>query len=107
LADDLNFAKAIGIIWQITKSSELNNRTKLALILDFDKVLGLQLNKTNKATSQNELKIPEEILKLKNERDLAREQKNWQKSDDLRKQIELAGFILEDKNNESIIRKKY
>jgi cysteinyl-tRNA synthetase len=110
LADDLNIAKAIGLVWQIVKSKEINSKTKIALILDFDKVLRLNLTEAiSQKDALNEMAtsaLGREILELKKERDVARQEKNWQKSDELRKEIEREGYILEDKNGESIIKKR-
>ena len=44
-------------------------------------------------------------MELKNERDTARKEKNWQKSDEIREEIEKEGYLLEDKNDQSILRK--
>jgi cysteinyl-tRNA synthetase len=104
LADDLNIAKAIGLVWQIVKSKEIDAKTKLDLLLDFDKVLGLKLDEAEGAPA--EIEIPEEISELKKERDAARLEKNWQKSDELRGEIEREGYTLEDKNGESTIKKR-
>jgi cysteinyl-tRNA synthetase len=98
--DDLNMPKTLALVWEIIKDNEINFSDKKDLILDFDKVLGLKLDK-----AKEEMTIPEEILELKNERDVARGQKNFAKSDELRKEIEKAGYILEDKNGESVIKK--
>lgn len=107
LADDLNVAKAIGLTWQILKSKKISNKTRLALLLDFDKVFGLKLYETNSLSNlAKDAEIPEEILGLKEERDLARKEKNWQKSDALRKKIEREGYLLEDKENQSILKKR-
>ncbi|MEK7116555.1 MAG: cysteine--tRNA ligase [Patescibacteria group bacterium] len=97
--DDLDTPFAISFVWEIAKGI-LPQKEKREIILDFDKVLGLKLGE------QEEIEIPEEVMELKKERDMARQQKNWQKSDELRKEIEREGYILEDKENESIIRKK-
>lgn len=106
LADDLNIAKTIGLVWQIIKSKDVDERTKLELILDFDRVLGLKLSEVNLSAGESaNIEIPEEIMELKKERDEARQQKNWQKSDELRKEIEREGYIVEDKKGGSIIKK--
>ena len=106
LADDLNIAKSIGLVWQIVKSKDIDAKTKLDLILDFDKALGLRLNEASPLRKQaDDEEIPEEVLEMKKERDRARKEKNWQKSDELRKEIEREGYLLEDKNGESTIRK--
>ncbi len=103
--DDLNIAKAIGLIWQILKEKEMNEKTKLELILDFDKVLGLKLSENFQGQSLEENDVPEHVLEMKKEHDEARASKNFQKSDELRQEIEREGYSLEDKNGESLIRK--
>jgi cysteinyl-tRNA synthetase len=50
--------------------------------------------------------IPEEIKELQNERNLARTEKDWEKSDRLREEIEKEGYILEDKDGQSLIRRR-
>ena len=49
------------------------------------------------ATNEFEVtKIPEEIQKLINEREEARKNKNFQKSDELREKISTLGFSIDD-----------
>jgi len=66
--------------------------------LEFDKVFGLSLNKVKK--------IPTEIVKLANQRLAARMDKDWQKSDELRQEIEKAGYIIEDDKSGYILKDK-
>lgn len=101
ISDDLNIAGAIGLIWQIIKDNRISSADKRAQILDFDRMLGLKLDE-----SEEEIKIPEEILDLKKERDTARAKKNWQKSDELREEIEREGYVVEDKDGETIIKRR-
>lgn len=106
LADDLNVAKALGIVWQIIRSKELNSKTKYKLILDFDKILSLNLDQVSESYYElNESSIPKEILELKKERDDARTQKNWQRSDELRKKIENNGYSIKDTPEGSVLEK--
>ncbi|MEK7634844.1 MAG: cysteine--tRNA ligase [Patescibacteria group bacterium] len=108
IADDLGIAKSIGLVWQIVKDKEMNAKTKLELILDFDKVLGLSLDQISENSPRSDLgEIPDHVLEMKKERDEARASKNFQKSDELRKEIEREGYILEDKNGESLIKKNF
>lgn len=104
LADDLNIAKGIGLVWQIVKMKEISAKTKLELVLDFDKVLGLKLDEA-KAAAESVEEIPAEVLALKKERDAARDKKNWQKSDELRIKIENLGYTLKDSSSDTIIQK--
>lgn len=96
LEDDLNTAKALSILQTLIKNDNLKNEEKVQLIIDFDTVLGLNL-----APTIHNQTIPEEINSLKQKRDIARKEKNWQKSDELRQLIETAGYIVEDHENGS------
>jgi cysteinyl-tRNA synthetase len=72
--------------------SDLSEQDKLATVLDFDKVLGLNLDKIRK----EKLTIPQGIKKLVEKREQARKDKDWQKADRIRKQIEEKGYQIED-----------
>ena len=67
------------------------------LLLDFDRVLGLDLKNSKKyLESKEKIQIPEDIKELIKERKKAREEKNWQLSDLLRDQIKEKGYIVKD-----------
>lgn len=67
------------------------------LLLDFDRVLGLDLKNSKKyLESKEKIQIPEDIKELIEERKKAREEKNWQLSDLLRDQIKEKGYIVKD-----------
>ncbi len=88
--DDLDTAKALALVWDIMKDDTLSMESKAKLILDFDKVLGLELDKVEN------FEIPENVQKLMSERDNARAEKNFEKSDELRQEIENSGFDVSD-----------
>lgn len=90
IENDLNFPQAIALVWKIVKDEKLSDREKYSLLLDFDKVLGLDLKEYKSET------IPAEIKKLAKEREAARKNKDWQKADELRKEIEKQGYKIED-----------
>ena len=96
--DDLDMPKALALTWEVLKDNNLSDSEKYELVQGFDKVLGLDLK-------QEKVKIPEEIIKLANEREIQRENKNYQKSDDLRKMIEKKGYIIKDEENGFVIKK--
>jgi cysteinyl-tRNA synthetase len=84
LADDLNIANAITVLYDVLKDTELNNKEKLQLIQDFDTVLSLDLLKSNSVQS---IIDEDSILRLIDERNAARKSKNWAKADEIRKQL--------------------
>ena len=89
--DDLNMPLAMSVVWDVVKNPKKSK--KLAKLLDkFDTVLALSLDKK----SENQEKIPEEVLKLAEERLKARQEKNWAESDRLRNEILAIGYSIKD-----------
>jgi len=88
--DDLNIPKALSLIWTILKDPKLGNKQKLELILDFDSIFSLNLDKI-KAT-----KTPKEVQTLLKKREKARKEKNWKEADKIREKITKLGFSVED-----------
>lgn len=98
--DDLNMPRALAVVQEVLKS-DLPAKEKLATILDFDKVLGLNLEGAG-ATA----KISQEAKELVDKRNQARQEKNWAESDKLRAEIEKQGYIVEDtKGGPRVIKK--
>jgi cysteinyl-tRNA synthetase len=99
--EDLNMPQAMAVLNEMFKS-DLLPADKLATALNFDKVLGLRFNsiKTERAET-----IPENVQKLVDERKQAREDKNWAKSDELRKEISKLGYDIKDTPNGTEIKK--
>ncbi len=91
ISDDFNIPQAFSLVQELLKS-KLSKQDKLATILDFDKVLGLNLDKIRKEKTI----IPPEIKKLGSQREQARRNEEWDKADQIRKQIEAKGFKVED-----------
>jgi len=99
--DDLNAPQAIALIWDMIKNDKLAPADKLATILDFDKVLGLNLE----TEMVKEIEVPEQIKNLANEREKARLAKDYVRSDELRQQINNLGFTVDDTDQGPKIRK--
>jgi len=86
--------QALALSWEILKDTSLSNADKKATLLDFDRVLGLGLDKIKEDSLAGE--IPEEVLNIAEERETARQNKDWTKSDELRNQIEKLGYQIKD-----------
>jgi cysteinyl-tRNA synthetase len=86
--DDLNTSEALALIWNAIKERSINRE----LLYKFDKVLGLKIKETIEAA----IEIPEEVQKIIDERNQARNNKDWTKSDELRKKLEDLGYNVED-----------
>ena len=88
--DDLNMPQALAVAQEVLKS-KLEAGIKLATVLDFDKVLGLNLADALKPVS-----LPTEVKALADKRERVRVEENYKESDRLREEIEKLGFIVED-----------
>ena len=87
---------AMGAVWEAVR--EEKKSPKIAeLLRDCDKVLGLDLaNAERYLQAQTQIEIPEEILELLEKRKKAREDKNWELSDQLRDELREKGYIVKD-----------
>jgi len=89
--DDLNMPRAIAVTWDLVKS-DLAPLVKNATLLEFDRILGLDLA----AWKPAEQTIPADILTLADQRQQARVEKRWKDADALRDQIRVLGYEVED-----------
>lgn len=95
--DDLNTPRALSLLWDLMKDENISPADKKATILDFDKVLGLDFE------NQKAEKIPEEILALMQEREEARKNKDFKKSDELRDKMHDLGYEVKDSNEGQLV----
>ncbi len=100
LQDDLNVSAGLGVLFDFLRESnrELDAgaftaaaaRGALEALGKMDEVLAVM------EPDASELKVPEEIQKMADERQAARAAKDWAKADLLRKAIDEAGWIVKD-----------
>lgn len=84
ISDDLNLANAFTVLNEVIKDSALNNKEKAFLIEDFDKVFSLDLMKIEKEA----VEVDEELVnRLIAERNEARANKNYGRSDEIRAEL--------------------
>lgn len=92
IAEDLNTPKALALVWENIKTI---NKATLA---EADKILGLGLAEARPVqkleVKQNQL--PEGIQELLVAREAARKHKDFEKADEMRQEIESAGYELVD-----------
>ena len=93
--DDLDTPKGLALLWDLTKDATVDNSTKKATMLAFDTVLGLGFADFAK-TKQNQPEIPRNIIDLMNLREMARKNKDWKRSDELRDEISKLGYQIKD-----------
>ena len=104
--DDMNTADALGAVFELVKDANVmmqqgaSKGTAKAALDSLEAVcdvLGLLTKKENE--------LPEEIADLVRQRAEARKNKDWARSDELRKMITDAGYILEDTKQGQKVRK--
>ncbi|MBI2629559.1 cysteine--tRNA ligase [Candidatus Pacearchaeota archaeon] len=98
--DDLNIALVLSSIFKFIREANKLGAGKKAyeLVIKTNEILGLSLEK-------EKIEIPEEVSQLVEEREKARKNKDWKKSDDLREEIKKLGFILDDAKDGVRVRK--
>lgn len=92
--DDLNMPQALAAVSQVLKSA-ISAADKRATILDFDRVLGLRLE-TAANDSASLIDFPPEIKALIEQREQARQEKDWPEADRCRAALFAAGYLVED-----------
>lgn len=97
--DDLNMPLAMSYVWEVARF-EKKVPEIAKLLMKFDTVLGLKINKEEK-----NLDIPKEIMDIVARRDEARKEKRWDESDSLRDLIISKGYNIKDSKNGTIIKK--
>ena len=88
--DDLNMPRALAAVQELLKSSVSDGR-KYTTILEFDQVLGLDLDRLDQPEE-----LPSAVQKLVDARQNARENKQWAASDRLRDEIQELGYLVQD-----------
>ena len=87
---DLNMPRAMAVVQELLKSP-CPDSEKLTAIIDFDRILGLDLDKVDKTDT-----LPLEIQQMVEDRKNARVEKNWEMSDRLRDDIQARGYVVQD-----------
>jgi len=94
--DDLNMPEALQVLWKLVRDEKAEGKIKT--IKEMDKVLGLDLLKKEKVS------VPKEVEKLVKEREAARKEKDWKKSDKLRDKIKKLGYSVADTSEGSVVK---
>ena len=88
--DDLNMPRAMAVVQELLKS-HLAEADRLATLFDFDQVLGLDLAQADRAQH-----LPAEIEQLVADRQKARQDRDFARSDELRDALQAQGYVVQD-----------
>jgi len=108
LSDDLNISGALGelFIWVNSMFVKLDGNT-LDFYLAKGALTALDLIDTILGVMDNSnVKVDENIQKLIEIRNKARNEKDWEKADEMRKQLDEMGIILDDTPEGTVWKKK-
>ncbi len=89
--NDLNTPQSLAVMWEMIRS-DIPSSSKAATIIKMDKILGLNLTEL----VGKKLEIPEKVEPLLKEREEARKNKDFGKSDSIRGEIKKLGFEVLD-----------
>ena len=103
LRDDLSTPAALALVWEAIKDEDLDPPEVWGVITAAEPVLGLGLMNPPSPTAAV---IPEEIQALARERDAARKEKDFARSDELRIHIEQRGYRVEDGENGTVVTRR-
>lgn len=101
--DDLNFPLALGEMWTMARLSPCREIYEAAQSLDAVFGLDLHLPPETPDTAED---IPQEIIKIANERFEARQNKDWATSDKLRDELDKLGYSVLDSKTGYELKKK-
>ena len=90
--DDLNMPVAMSVVWNVVKNP-IKSKKYQKLLLKFDEVLGFDLESYQ---GKAERSIPEEDMKLVEQRNVARQNKDWKESDRIRDILISKGYTVKD-----------
>ena len=90
-SNDMNTSMMLTVLYDVIKS-DINNNTKYYLIEDFDKVLSLNLLKDEEVSSE----FLDYVNKKIEERNKAKEDKNYKLADEIREELKLQKVIIKD-----------
>jgi cysteinyl-tRNA synthetase len=92
VADDLGTPRALAVAHEVASAAELTDAQRRALLLDFDRVLGLSLD----APAAIAAPLPEGAAELLERRAAARANRDWAASDAIRDELAALGVDVRD-----------
>ena len=98
--DDLDLPRALGVTWE-TARSDLPGQAKLALLLEFDRLLGLNLERI-----PGRYDIPYEVQTAVADRGVLRQHADYPRADELRAAVSTSGYLVGDTSTETRVRPK-
>lgn len=103
LANDLNTADALSVVWETAKSS-IPSEDKYDLLIDFDQVLGLDLRRV--PLEEKVPRVPQEVKDMIEKREQLRREGKWGEADKIRDKMLKMGWEVRDTAGEPVVKKR-
>ncbi|MCL2369392.1 MAG: cysteine--tRNA ligase [Alphaproteobacteria bacterium] len=95
--DNLKTAVALSVLQELLSDDATDAATKLEVIRFVDELLGLQfMDRAQKLLDAGDVAVPSEIVALADARAAAKAAKDWARADELRAEIDRAGYAVVD-----------
>ncbi|MCB9801331.1 MAG: cysteine--tRNA ligase [Pseudomonadales bacterium] len=104
IADDLNTATAVAVLWEMVKFG-LSAAEMKTVLQEMDKILGFDFSALVEEYRNKPRDIPDGVSALMTQREVARNNKDWQESDRLRDEIAQKGYSVEDTADGQVVKK--
>ena len=107
ISDNMKTAETLVIVHELLKDTDTDAATKAALFEFIDRLLGLQfIDRAKRLNDAESESAPAEIVDLANARAAAKAARDWARADELRAQIDAAGWTVVDTRDGTKIVKK-
>ena len=107
MSDNMKTAETLVLVHELLRDTSVNSATKIALFEFIDRLLGLQfIDRAKKLNNAESETAPAEIQALADERAAAKSAKDWARADELRAQIDAAGWSVVDTRDGAKLVKK-
>ena len=105
IASDLNMPRAVAEIWRMLRGGDLQPAMQLAILLNTDEILGLQLAEwlAKQTQPQPQPTLPAALAALVAQRAALRQAGAFAEADRLREQLRAAGWNVRDTRDEPIV----
>ena len=100
LDTDLDMPRALGLTWEMVRS-DLPGRSKLGLLMEFDKVFGLSLDRI-----PDRYQLPQQVETTITQRQDLRDRHEYEGADQLRSDVVSAGYLVGDFPEDTRVRPK-
>ncbi|MFA7285788.1 MAG: cysteine--tRNA ligase [Candidatus Paceibacterota bacterium] len=101
ILNDFDIPTALGELWKIIKDESISEQDRLDALMESDEIFGFNIKEfCEKSEEINKDPAMKDIL---HRRSLAKNVKNWEEADKLKKEIFTKGYVVQDSEEESFL----